>query len=429
VARRLFRAASRKTMENIMPFRASDLDEFVSKSDALGGPGAAKCEEYWQNFSYETTIQIDQNLDPFSEEYYAAQIGLYTELSNRTFEQAKNELGDIDIVAHISAANPYNHDSPSGLALHLERLARALRFAKPPLGGKMLDMGCGWGLSSEIAAYSGLDVTSIDINPQFVNLINQRSAAGGRKISARQSNFDTFSSDDQYDIIQFYECFHHAAKPWELLERMTAHLTPDGKIVLSGEPVNQVWWKNWGLRLDALSVYCIRKFGWFESGWSQSFLLQAFQRSGLDVEVIDHADAEIGQVWVASPRHRHSINLDDAVSAWKIQGLTRDSHYLIGGGECALTPIFDDEVQVITLQFENYRGRPLTVTWRADAGTKKGQPHTKVYPGGRHFLSFDRSHAGKTLHLDIEPWNPAAEFGSQDDRTHGIHISKIVAFK
>tara|TARA_R110000868_G_scaffold375711_1_gene640370 strand:+ start:5129 stop:6367 length:1239 start_codon:yes stop_codon:yes gene_type:complete len=411
-----------------MQYRAGDLDEFVRKSDELGGPGAAECNQYWHEFSYAVATPIDQDLDPFSEGYYAAQMNLYRELSGREFEQAINELGDIDISAHISAANPYNHGSPAGLAVHLERLARALKFAKPPLGGKMLDMGCGWGLSSELAAYSGLDVTSIDINPQFVDLINQRASAGDRMISARQSSFDSFASEEQYDIIQFYECFHHAAKPWKLIERMAAHLKPEGKIVLAGEPFNEIWWKNWGLRLDALSVYCIRKFGWFESGWSQSFLLNAFQRSGLDVEIFDHVDPEIGQAWVASLDRRRVLDLDEAVSSWKMQGLARDSNYIIGSGECTLTPMFDKDVRLITLQFENYRQRPVTLTWCADAGAAAGKPRTKTYTSGRHFLSLDRSYAGKTLQLDIESWRPSLESGSEDNRTHGIHISKIFAF-
>jgi 2-polyprenyl-3-methyl-5-hydroxy-6-metoxy-1,4-benzoquinol methylase len=408
-----------------MQVRASDLDEFVSTSDALGGPGSAKCEAYWQDFSYEPTIQIDQELDPFSDEYYDAQIALYCEMSNREFEQAKNELGDINTAAHISAANPYDHASPAGLSVHLERLARALRFAKPPLGGKMLDMGCGWGLSSEIAAYSGLDVTSVDINPQFVNLINQRANLGNRRISARQSSFDTFSADEQYDIVQFYECFHHAAKPWALIERMTAHLAPGGKIVLSGEPVNQTWWKNWGLRLDALSVYCIRKFGWFESGWSQPFLTEAFVRSGLDVEIIDNPDSEIGQVWVASPRDRRSIDLADLIPSWKMQGFELDGNYIIGSGDCMFTPVFEEDVQRITVQFENYRPHPLTISWRVDDGVSR----TTSYPSGRQFLSIDRSCAGKTLHLEIESWLPSMESGSEDVRTHGIHIARIFTFR
>ncbi|MDI1296300.1 MAG: class I SAM-dependent methyltransferase [bacterium] len=411
-----------------MQFRAEDLDEFVRKSDALGGPGAAECDQYWQEFSYTPTIFIDQTLDPFSDAYYAAQIGLYQELSGRDFEQAKNELGDIDIAAHISAANPYNHGSPAGLAVHLERLARALKFAKPPLGGKMLDMGCGWGLSSELAAYSGLHVTSIDINPQFVDLINQRAAAGNRKINAQQSSFDSFSSPEQYDIIQFYECFHHAAKPWELMERMAAHLKPNGKILLSGEPVNNIWWKNWGLRLDALSVYCIRKFGWFESGWSQPFLLDAFRRSGLNVEVFDHADPEIGQTWVASLIERRELDLDDIMSSWSVHGLMRDSDYIIASGSCTLSPLFTDSMQRITIQFENYRPSPITVTWHVDDRSTKADLHSKTYPSGRHFLSLDRSYAGKTLKMDIEPWYPSVESGSDDNRMHGIHISNIFTF-
>ncbi|MBU6296156.1 MAG: methyltransferase domain-containing protein, partial [Planctomycetes bacterium] len=46
--------------------------------------------------------------------------------------------------------------------------------ANLPPGASILDMGCGWGLSSEAMAFSGASVTAVDINPQFVELIEKR---------------------------------------------------------------------------------------------------------------------------------------------------------------------------------------------------------------------------------------------------------------
>jgi hypothetical protein len=72
-------------------------------------------------------------------------------------------------------------------------------------------------------------------------------------------------------------------------------LKPGGKLLLAGEPINDIW-KHWGLRTDPLSVYCIRKFGWFESGWSARFLTACVERCGFKVT---HFGAEAGSIgWI-----------------------------------------------------------------------------------------------------------------------------------
>ncbi|HWI84938.1 MAG TPA: class I SAM-dependent methyltransferase, partial [Sphingomonas sp.] len=243
---------------------------------------------------YRSDIVVDQSLDPFGEDYVGQQLALYREMSGREFNQQSNEHTTFDVATHVAAINPYDHGSPGGLAQHIERLSRAIRFGAPPRGGRFLDMGCGWGLSSEVAAYCGLAVTAVDVNPDFVDLVNRRAERLGLNIAARQGEFDTFESDDRFAMILFYECFHHALRPWTLLARMARLLAPEGRIVLAGEPINSHWWTHWGLRLDPLSVYCIHKFGWLESGWSAEFLKSSFQRAGLSVQISDHPEGEIG---------------------------------------------------------------------------------------------------------------------------------------
>ncbi len=94
---------------------------------------------------------------------------------------------------------------------------------------------------------------------------------------------------------RYYECLHHAVRPWIALRAAYERLKPGGRVILAGEPVNDHW-KSWGLRVDNLSVYCIRKFGWFESGWSVPFITGCLQRSGF---AIDHCGDEGGTIgWI-----------------------------------------------------------------------------------------------------------------------------------
>jgi 2-polyprenyl-3-methyl-5-hydroxy-6-metoxy-1,4-benzoquinol methylase len=275
---------------------AGDLDRFVAHSDELGGPGHPDCERYWQTVTYFPGQAFSSRLDPFSEDYVARQLSLYREISGRVFEQQANEMAHVDVDVHAGAPNPYAHWPPERLALHMERLSRAIRLATPPEGGRLLDMGCGWGLSSELAAYCGLKVTCVDINPDFVALVNRRASRLGLDIKAVAGAFDSFDSGETFDTILFYECFHHALRPWALAARMASLLKPGGALVLAGEPINDFWWNDWGLRLDPLSIYCMRKFGWLESGWSAKFLRKCLSRAGLQVQLHRRAEPETAYI-------------------------------------------------------------------------------------------------------------------------------------
>jgi cyclopropane fatty-acyl-phospholipid synthase-like methyltransferase len=54
------------------------------------------------------------------------------------------------------------------MGMHLQRLAHAFSCTRVRRGELLLDMGCSWGLSSEMATYIGLRVLGVDITPDFV---------------------------------------------------------------------------------------------------------------------------------------------------------------------------------------------------------------------------------------------------------------------
>ena len=41
-------------------------------------------------------------------------------------------------------------------------------------------------------------------------------------------------------------------------------------------------WPIWGLRLNAESIYVMKKFGWFENSWSQHFITTCMTKAGLN---------------------------------------------------------------------------------------------------------------------------------------------------
>jgi 2-polyprenyl-3-methyl-5-hydroxy-6-metoxy-1,4-benzoquinol methylase len=405
-----------------MTLRTIDLPEFVLHSDRLGGPGNSACESYWAGLQYIPDTVVDQSLDPFSEAYVLQQLDLYREMSGRRFDQSSNEHTSIDVDTHVAAINPYNHGYPSGLAQHVERLSRAIRLGGPPNGSRFLDMGCGWGLSSEVAAYCGLAVTAVDINPDFVELVNRRAARFGHNIAARQGSFDGFESVDRYAMILFYECFHHALRPWDLLKRMARHLEPNGRIVLAGEPINDIWWKHWGLRLDPLSVYCIHKFGWLESGWSAGFLAASFQRAGLSMQISNHPEGEIGFTVVGTRTEIGQISADEIARLWQNEGWIPEAGYMTNTGAARLLVPSPAESSTISFGFRNFRERPLHL----EIANASGKIAERDIPTGRSRVEIEAVQASDVLSFTGEIWEPGLELGNGDFRRISMHLEDVI---
>lgn len=262
------------------------------------------------------------------------------------------------------------------------------------------------------------------MNPDFVDLVNRRAARLNHNIVARHGTFDTFESDDRYAMILFYECFHHALRPWALLERMARHLEPNGRIILAGEPINSTWWKHWGLRLDPLSVYCIHKFGWLESGWSVDFLRASFQRAGLAVQIKDHPEGEIGFIVVGSRTKIGQISAEEVARLWQHVGWIVDSGYMISKGDSNLSVTFPAPSKAISLGLQNFRPTPVRITI-GSGGTPLVE---RDLPPGRSDIEIGIEKVQDNLTLTSETWVPDVEIGNGDNRRMGIHLADVTFF-
>lgn len=297
-----------------MEFHTSELDRFILECDARGTIGHPEGAAYAQNFRLSYNAKIDVSTDPFSEDYVTQQLSLYREISGRDPDQSQTEMTIFDVHAHAAAQHPLLDRNISILASHMSAISSAIALADLPHSAKVLDLGCGWGSSSEIMAYCGADVTAVDINPLFVELVSRRAERLNLPIRAVNASFEDFTSDERFHMAFFYECLHHAIRPWAAIENIALHLDHEGLIAFAGEPINADYWPDWGIRLDGISVYCIRKFGWFESGWSEKFLTECFKRSGFNLVLHPGIGLRGGQVGIADKLNRkRSSAFDDYV--------------------------------------------------------------------------------------------------------------------
>lgn len=286
---------------------AADLDEFVAEYDERGGIADPVAQVWVSDFSLGFVTPVDVEADGFSERYSKMQLDLYRELSGREVDQTTNEMHvDLDLDRLVAAANPYGSVDVDHIAKHARTILTALVVSDLAPEARVLDMGCGWGISTEMLAFSGCAVTAVDINPEFVQLVERRAKARGYAVQVEVGSFDEYEPAGQYDLVFFYECLHHAIAPWRVIDRLGRHLAPGGKFTIAGEPIQDTWWPSWGLRLDPQSVYCIRKYGWFESGWSRPFITECFTRAGFELTVLERIGIGHSDIGVAVRPGEHA---------------------------------------------------------------------------------------------------------------------------
>ncbi len=301
---------------------AADLDDFIHLVDTRYAGNLTHPEvvaKYYPiEFSYST--QVDQRLSGFSETYYDQQLALYEEISGRKLNQADGELHPVDVPSLLGARNPLGINNVAFISEHVRALSSMLSIACLGDSPKILDLGAGHGLSSEVFAFCGAQVHAIDIDPALSELAMKRSAQRHFGIKRSILNFDDVGTlgDNEYAAAFFFQSLHHCLRPWKLVEALKKKLVEDGVIGFAGEPLQSHYWKAWGLRLDQESLYVARKFGWFESGWSHDFIRDCFEANGFTLKFFSggHGGGDIG---IASSSQK---KLDDVTAKAASLGLT-----------------------------------------------------------------------------------------------------------
>lgn len=223
---------------------------------------------------------------PFSEEYREWTWDLYRRVSGRAAYDTAHEASPFDLERALTRPFPYESGSLKlvgrDLAARghiLDTLAKVLPTPDDFVPPRVVEFGAGWGnLTADLVA-TGLDVTAVELDPKFCTLIAQRCAGGPGKITVHEGDMLGFATDHPFDAAVFYESFHHCADHLALLHRLHRIIRPDGAILFAAEPVQRLAYP-WGPRLDGLSVWSSRTYGWLELGFDRRYFDAALARTG-----------------------------------------------------------------------------------------------------------------------------------------------------
>jgi SAM-dependent methyltransferase len=246
--------------------------------------------------------------DPFSEDYRAWTWDLYRRISGRDGYDTAHEASPFDL--ERARTRPYPYQSGS-LALvgrdlvargHiLDALSRAVGSESESGSGsgsgsgsdgasgrrpRVVEFGAGWGnLTADLVA-TGLDVTVVELDPKFCSLIGQRCTGPG-ELTVHEGDMLGFTAEEPFDAAVFFESFHHCADHLALLGRLQRIVRSGGVVLFGAEPVQRLDYP-WGPRLDGLSVWSSRTYGWLELGFDARYFDAALARTGWTGRRVSH---------------------------------------------------------------------------------------------------------------------------------------------
>jgi SAM-dependent methyltransferase len=241
----------------------------------------------------------DLPCEPLSEEYSRYQLSLYQKLAGKSY-QVENEATVFDVEAAVRRPFPYCTGGLATTADQYSAIGALLRRLEVKPGARILEFGPGWGNTTLALALLGFQVTAVDIEPRFCELVERRAALHGVTVDVVNADFTWAEQvSEPFEAAIFFECFHHSTDHRQLLRTLRSALIPDGRVLFGGEPISSDFPMPWGLRMDGQSLWSIRKHGWFELGFNEAYFIDALASEGWLATKFPSGDTPVADVWVA----------------------------------------------------------------------------------------------------------------------------------
>ena len=253
------------------------------------------------------------DLDPMSEEYFNQQVRLWQLIAgvDREYvpelDEAELAIANVDAVRFPGFYIWRNEAALVSASDHVLATGMLMKHSGLKPGMWALEYGAGFGHTALAFARMGVNVDTVDISSTFCGYVKQQADFFDVNLTPFKALFgDNPRGDQKYDLIWFYESFHHCVDFKNVVQKLKNHLTPTGRILLAGEPVakreNPAVPYPWGLRLESEVIAIIRNRHWFELGFSEDFLTTLFINNGYTANYFDCPMSIFGQVYCFIPR-------------------------------------------------------------------------------------------------------------------------------
>lgn len=260
--------------------------------------------------------------DPLSPEFRAFQLNIYERLANKTYDLS-NEETVFNFDHELLWPYPYGTRSAQTVGMHLIGYGWLIKVMDLPPGSRILEIGSGYGTLTVHLARMGYDVTCLDICAPLLDFIKARTVDFPHQVSTLCGDMATVQINDSFDAIIFNASLHHSLEHRAVIQRLDTLLKQEGMAAFVAEPVvgadSLIVPYPWGIRLDGLSVYSIRKWGWLELGFQAPYFTELLKDTGWKLSRQNLGITGQSDVWIASRSERQEPSPADSFdSYWQL---------------------------------------------------------------------------------------------------------------
>jgi SAM-dependent methyltransferase len=366
----------------------------------------------------------DLPTDPYSKEYSDRQFEFYRFLSGRDRYEVENERSDFRVDANRPF--PYYTESFETVGHQMMAIGFIIKTMALPAGSSVLELGSGWGNPAIELARMGYDLTAIDIDPTFVELIKERADKFSLSVDARRGTFlEVDELGRTFDAVLFYESFHHCSDHRELIRKLGDVVDADGRIFFAAEPVTDSFPIPWGVRTDGESLWAIKQFGWLELGYQESYFLRMLGHLGWITDKHVSDDTYLGVIFEAR-RANGVYELPtfllppDEDATWVApDGPDVRMRYTTDRSRISL----EQGLTCATIEIEAVNRCPNDLPYRVQHGS--GTVAGTAAPSQEFVIRLPYDEAAATLVIETTPWRPADVMDSIDRRLLGLGVRSI----
>lgn len=243
--------------------------------------------------------------DPFSPDYDKAQADLYALVADRSYA-LENEATDFDFEKGKNDFFPYSTGNVEFVGNQLQSHGFVIRNIGLKPGSRIVEFGAGWGNLTVQLMLMGFRMTAVELNPPSIALMAHRAGIHGKSIDFARQDMVEFAAttSERFDAALFMASFHHAHNHRDLIKNLGRILNPGGVAYFGDEPIPPTGSPSlpypWGLRLDAPTLFYVRRYGWLELGFRASYFKELLSRNGWDCRVVPSIVRGVGDLSIAT---------------------------------------------------------------------------------------------------------------------------------
>ncbi len=325
--------------------------------------------------SFEYVLDDTLPNDPYSAEYYAAQMRLYTLLSGRdSYLPERDEHTEFDLEQRARTPFPYSTQSPLTVGDQLIAQGFLIRTLGLARNARVVEFGAGWGSLTLHLVQMGYDITVVEINQSFLDLLRFRLDQLGKEAKLVKKDMLDFAPAEKYDAAIFFEAFHHCSDHLRLLKNLHSIVSDEGVVAFAAEPIIDFPFP-WGLRHDGIAVWSTRKFGWLELGFNTSYFLRTLLFMGWLPKRYQSSLGQWSDVIIARKNKLVYVPSDltlppDDDKTWAPRETAPDLKIRFSGKESFLSCIKDVDARYVEFCLSNYAPFDIKTTLRAGSSAE-----------------------------------------------------------